>query len=45
VSALIVLCFVAFAVTCPADMLYQRTFWLLIGAALALRRSQSYQQI
>jgi hypothetical protein len=36
-SALIVLCFVAFAVTSgPADMLYQRTFWLLIGAALAL---------
>ena len=35
-SALIVLCFVAFAVMgAPADMLYQRTFWLVIGAALA----------
>ena len=25
-------------------MLYQRTFWFLIGAALALRQSQSNQQ-
>jgi hypothetical protein len=36
-SALIVLCFVAIGVMSgPADMLYQRTFWLLIGAGLAL---------
>jgi uncharacterized membrane protein YbhN (UPF0104 family) len=35
-AALIVLCLVAFAVMgAPADMLYQRTFWLVIGAALA----------
>jgi hypothetical protein len=41
-SAVITLCFVALAVmSAPADMFYQRTFWLLIGAALALpRRSQ-----
>ena len=37
VSALIVLCLVAFAVMAsPADMLYQRTLWLLIGAGLAM---------
>jgi hypothetical protein len=31
-----VLLMIAFAVMCgPADMVYQRTFWLLIGAALA----------
>lgn len=36
-SAVIVLCLVAFAVmSTPADMVYQRTFWLLIGAALAV---------
>jgi hypothetical protein len=35
-STVIVLCFVAFAVmSAPADMLYQRTFWLVLGAALA----------
>ncbi|SHN82481.1 lysylphosphatidylglycerol synthase domain-containing protein [Bradyrhizobium erythrophlei] len=35
-SAVAVLCMVAFAVMSgPADMLYQRTFWLLMGAALA----------
>ena len=46
VSALIVLCFAAFAVMSgPGDMLYQRTFWFLIGAALALRQSQSSRQI
>jgi hypothetical protein len=40
-SALIVLCFVAFGVMSgPADMLYQRTFWLLIGAGLALHRTE-----
>jgi hypothetical protein len=40
-SALIVLCFVAFAVMSgPGDMLYQRTFWLLIGAGLALHRAE-----
>jgi uncharacterized membrane protein YbhN (UPF0104 family) len=33
---LFVLCFVGFAVmSLPADMVYQRTFWLLLGAALA----------
>jgi len=38
-SALIVLSFVAFAVMAgPADMLYQRTFWLLFGAGLALQQ-------
>lgn len=38
-SAIIALCFVAFGVmSTPADMLYQRTFWLVIGAALALPR-------
>lgn len=36
-STVVVLCFVAFFVmSLPADMMYQRTFWLLIGAALAL---------
>jgi hypothetical protein len=25
----------------PADMLYQRTFWLMIGAGLAMLRSQN----
>src|SRR5690242_8973531 len=39
-SALIVLSFVAFAVMSgPADMLYQRTFWLVFGAGLALRQT------
>ena len=41
VSALIVLCLVAFVVMAsPADMLYQRTFWLLIGAGLAMLGSE-----
>ena len=36
-SKLIVLSLVVFGLmSAPADMLYQRTFWLLIGAALAL---------
>jgi O-antigen ligase len=36
-STLIVLCIITFAMmSIPADMLYQRTFWLLIGAAVAL---------
>jgi hypothetical protein len=40
-STLIVLCFVAFAVMAtPADMLYQRTFWLMLGAGLAVVRSE-----
>jgi hypothetical protein len=40
-SALIILCLVAFAVMAgPADMLYQRTFWLLIGAGLAVVRRE-----
>ena len=39
-SALIILSFVAFAVMSgPADMLYQRTFWLVFGAGLALRQT------
>jgi O-antigen ligase len=39
-SAIIVLCFIAFAVMSgPADMLYQRTFWLLVGTALAVTPS------
>jgi hypothetical protein len=37
VSNLLILCLLAFAVMSgPADMLYQRTFWILIGAGLAL---------
>jgi hypothetical protein len=40
-SMLIVLCFVAFAVmAAPADMLYQRTFWLFLGAGLAVIRRE-----
>src|SRR5262245_52783353 len=40
-STVVILCLVAFAVmSAPADMLYQRTFWLLIGAGLALRRAE-----
>jgi hypothetical protein len=36
-AALITLCFMGLAVMSgPADMLYQRAFWLLIGAALAV---------
>jgi O-antigen ligase len=36
-SKFIVLCCIAFAIMAgPADMLYQRTFWIVIGAALAL---------
>jgi O-antigen ligase len=39
-SAVAVLCLVGFAVMSgPADMLYQRTFWLLMGAALAFQRA------
>jgi O-antigen ligase len=38
-SAVVALCFVGFAVMSgPADMVYQRTFWLLVGAALAVPR-------
>jgi len=44
-SILIVLCFVAFGMMSgPADMLYQRTFWLLIGAGLALHRSEQCEE-
>jgi O-antigen ligase len=36
-SKLIILCLLAFAVMSgPADMLYQRTFWILLGAGLAM---------
>jgi O-antigen ligase len=39
-SKLLVICLVAFGImSVPADMIYQRTFWLLIGAALALRHT------
>jgi lysylphosphatidylglycerol synthase-like protein/O-antigen ligase/polysaccharide polymerase Wzy-like membrane protein len=39
-AALIVLCFVAFAVMGgPGDIFYQRTFWLLTGAGLALQQA------
>jgi hypothetical protein len=35
---LIAICLTAFGVmSLPADMLYQRTFWLLFGAALILK--------
>ncbi len=45
-SAFIVLCLAGFAVMSgPGDMLYQRTFWFLIGAALALGRSQPSEQV
>lgn len=41
-SALIVLCFVAFAVMSGhGDIFYQRTFWLLAGASLAIPRSEA----
>ncbi len=37
-AQLIVLCLVGFGImSLPADMLYQRTFWLLFGAALMLK--------
>lgn len=40
-SAVIALCIVGFAIMSgPADMIYQRTFWLLMGTALALPRRQ-----
>jgi O-antigen ligase len=36
-SALIILCFVGFSIMSgPADMVYQRTYWLMLGAALAV---------
>ena len=45
-SSLIILCFVAFAaMSAPADMLYQRTFWLLTGAGLALRHSSKFARL
>ena len=46
-SKLIVVSLVAFGLmSAPADMLYQRTFWLLIGAALALMKSsQGHDQM
>ncbi|MEJ2625790.1 MAG: O-antigen ligase family protein [Pseudolabrys sp.] len=38
-AAVVALCFLGFAVmSVPADMLYQRTFWLVVGAALAVPR-------
>lgn len=38
-SALVTLCFLGFAIMSgPADMVYQRTFWLIVGAALAVPR-------
>jgi len=36
-SALIILCSVGFSIMSgPADMVYQRTYWLMLGAALAV---------
>jgi hypothetical protein len=38
-AAIIAFCFLGFAVMSgPADMVYQRTFWLMVGAALAVPR-------
>jgi len=38
-AAMIALCFIGFAIMSgPADMMYQRTFWIMLGAALAVRR-------
>jgi O-antigen ligase len=35
-SVVLILCLVGFAaMSIPADMMYQRTFWLVCGAALA----------
>ncbi|HEX5425727.1 MAG TPA: lysylphosphatidylglycerol synthase transmembrane domain-containing protein [Candidatus Acidoferrales bacterium] len=43
-SKLLILCFLAFGVmSTPADMFYQRTFWFLIGAALAMRAPIQYE--
>ena len=40
---MIALCLLAFGVmSLPADMLYQRTLWLLLGAALMLKPSLNY---
>ena len=40
---MIALCLVAFGImSLPADMLYQRTLWLLLGAALMLKPSSNY---
>jgi len=42
---LLVLCLVAFGVmSLPADMLYQRTFWLLFGAALMLKPTLKFDE-
>ncbi len=42
---LIALCLVGFGVmSLPADMLYQRTFWLLFGAALMLKPQSKLEQ-
>ena len=41
-----VLLMLAFALMCaPADMIYQRTFWLLIGAALAVPGVGKFQSV
>lgn len=43
---LIALCLLAFGVmSLPADMLYQRTFWLLFGAALMLKPNSKRAEI
>jgi len=45
-AAVVALCFVGFAVMSgPADMLYQRTFWLLAGAALAVLAEPGSPQV
>jgi len=39
-AALVIFCFLSFAIMSgPADMMYQRTFWLIVGAALAVPRA------
>jgi O-antigen ligase len=46
VSALIVLCLVAFAIVAsPADVLCQCTFWPLIGAGLAMLGSEKLTNV
>lgn len=40
-SDLLILCILVFAVmSLPADLLYQRTFWMIAGAGLAIRIAQ-----
>lgn len=44
-AAIAVLCIIAFAIMgTPAEMVYQRTFWLIIGATLAVPGSPSVKK-